>query len=185
MSAAIARPVQTLTSRVRRRYVGGMFQMMGRALQAMTEVDGDICRETRELPSGFLFEMRVMPCGPGMVMEHTGYGRLRFLGAKATRPINLSIQFKHIVHAFRVVSFQEKTAVAFANERMLVDGDIGHAVRMTRVLNRLETFILPRFLAVRAVKHYPTELGLTEKSRGAARIYLRVATNLVGKASLQ
>ncbi len=177
------RPFQTLKLRVRRTYVGLMLQVMGRALQAMTEVDGDVCRETRELPPGFLFEMRVMPSGPGMVVEHTGHGRLRFLGATAPRPINLSIQFKHMVHAFRVVSFQEKTAVAFANERMLVDGDIGYAVRMTRVLNRLETFILPEFLAARAVKQYPADLRMSEKAQGAARIYLRVITNLAGKAS--
>lgn len=174
------RPFQTLTLRARRFYVGAMFQVMGRALQAMTEVDGEACRETRQLPPGFLFEMRVLPSGPVMVVEHTKDGRLRFLGTDAPRPINLSIQFKHMVHAFRVVSFQEKTAIAFANERMLVDGDIAYAVRMTRVLNRLETFILPRFLAVRAVKQYPRSLGFVEKTAGAARIYLRVLRNLIG-----
>lgn len=179
------RPFQALQLRARRTYVGLMFQVMGRSLQAMTEVDGDVCRETRELPPGFLFEMRVLPSGPGLIMEHTEHGHLRFLGNAAPRPVNLSIQFKHMVHAFRVVSFQEKTAVAFANERMLVDGDIGYAVRMTRVLNRLETFILPEFLAARAVKQYPADLRLTEKARGATRIYLRVVTNLVGKVSPQ
>lgn len=165
----------------RRIYVGMMFQIMGHALQAMTEVDGDACRETRELPPGFLFEMRVMPSGPGMVAEHTGHGRLRFLGSTATRPVSLSIQFKHMVHAFRVVSFQEKTAIAFANERMLVDGDIAYAVRMTRVLNHLETFILPKFLAARAIKEYPADLRLAEKTRRAATIYLRILTNLFSK----
>ncbi|MGM0952504.1 MAG: hypothetical protein ACQEW7_05950 [Pseudomonadota bacterium] len=180
-----ARPFQALQLRARRTYVGLMFQVMGRALQAMTEVDGDVCRDTRELPPGFLFEMRVLPSGPGLIMEHTEHGHLRFLGNAAPRPVNLSIQFKHMVHAFRVVSFQEKTAVAFANERMLVDGDIGYAVRMTRVLNRLETFILPEFLAARAVKQYPADLRLAEKAQGAARIYLRVVTNLFAKASPQ
>lgn len=177
------RPIQSLKLQSRRLYVGLMFQVMGRALQAMTDVDGDARRDTRALPPGFLFEMRVLPSGPAMVVKHTGQGRLRFLGAGAPRPVDLSIQFKHMVHAFRVVSFQEQTAVAFANDRMLVHGDIGHAVRMTRVLNRLQTFILPKFLAVRAVKQYPASLGLSEKAAGAGRIYLKLASQLVGKAS--
>ena len=178
------RPLQTLKRGVRRAYVQVMLQVMGRALQAMTEVDGDACRETRELPPGFRFEMRVLPAGPSMVVEHTGHGRLCFLGTRAPGTVDLSIQFKHMVHAFRVVAFQEKTAAAFAHERMLVDGDIGYAVRMTRVLNRLEAFILPRFLAARAIKQYPTDLHLSEKIRGATRIYYRVVMNLLaGKAS--
>jgi hypothetical protein len=93
--------------------------------------------------------------------------------------VDLSIQFKHIAHAFLVLSFQEKTSVAFANDRMLVDGDISYAVRMTRVLNRLESFILPKLIAQRAVKEYPSDLHLPKKLISAARIYLKVATNFV------
>ncbi len=69
--------------------------------------------------------------------------------------------------------------MAFANDRMLVDGDISYAVRMTRVLNRLESFILPKMVAERAVKEYPSDLHLPEKLISAARIYLKVATNFV------
>jgi hypothetical protein len=78
-----------------------------------------------------------------------------------------------------VLSFQEKTSVAFANDRMLVNGDISYAVRMTRILNRLEVFILPRLVASRAVKEYPKDLHLPEKVLSAARIYLKVANQFV------
>nr|MCS5560079.1 hypothetical protein [Marinobacter nauticus] len=104
---------------------------------------------------------------------------LLFHGDEAPRPVDLSIQFKHIAHAFLVLSFQEKTSVAFANDRMLVDGDVSYAVRMTRVLNRLESFILPRLIAERAVKEYPATIKLPEKLISAARIYLKVATQFV------
>lgn len=123
--------------------------------------------------------MMVMPDGSKLIVEHTGQGRFRYLGDNAPRPVDLSIQFKHIAHAFLVLSFQEKTSVAFANDRMLVDGDISYAVRMTRVLNRLESFILPKLIAQRAVKEYPSDLHLPKKLISAARIYLKVATNFV------
>ncbi|MBN7769311.1 hypothetical protein KUV44_02480 [Marinobacter daepoensis] len=175
----IAKRLQPMASHARRSYVELMFQVMGRALQAISEVDETTRTETRELPEGFLFEMQVMPNGPKLIVEHTGDGRLHFHGDQAPRPVDLSIQFKHIAHAFLVLSFQEKTSVAFANDRMLVDGDISYAVRMTRVLNRLESFILPKLVAERAVKEYPANLKLPEKLINAARIYLKVASNFV------
>ncbi|MBZ2169976.1 hypothetical protein [Marinobacter sp. F4216] len=175
----LTKRIQPMIFQARRLYVEVMFQVMGRALQAVSEVDKTVNKEAAALPDGFLFEMMVMPDGARLIVEHTGLGRFKYHGDSAPRPVDLSIQFKHIAHAFLVLSFQEKTSVAFANDRMLVDGDISYAVRMTRVLNRLESFILPKLIAERAVKEYPADLGLPEKLISAARIYLKVATNFV------
>ncbi|MGF2685878.1 hypothetical protein ACQUWM_05210 [Marinobacter sp. DUT-3] len=175
----LAKRIQPMVFQARRLYVELMFQVMGRALQAVSEVDAQVQQEARVLPEGFLFEMMVMPSGSSLIVEHTGNGRFHYHGTSAPRPVDLSIQFKHIAHAFMVLSFQEKTSVAFANDRMLVDGDISYAIRMTRVLNRLEAFILPKLVAKRAVKEYPANLHLPEKLISAARIYLKVATHFV------
>ncbi|WP_148862496.1 hypothetical protein [Marinobacter fonticola] len=178
----IAKRLKPVALQARRLYVELMFQVMGRALQGISEVDKTAQNEARELPDGFLFEMMVRPNGPGLIVEHTGSGHFRYLGSEAPRPVDLSIQFKHIAHAYLVVSFQEKTSVAFAYDRMLVDGDISYAIRMTRILNRLETFILPKLVAERAVKEYPSNLKLPEKVLSAARIYLKVATHFFDTA---
>ncbi|HKK56663.1 hypothetical protein [Marinobacter sp.] len=177
-----AKRIQPMVFQARRLYVELMFQVMGRALQAVSEIDPTVQAESRALPTGFLFEMMVMPDGSRLIVEHTGNGRLHYHGDSAPRPIDLSIRFKHVAHAFLVLSFQEKTSVAFANDRMLVDGEISYAVRMTRILNRLETFILPKLVAKRAVKEYPDSLHLPEKLISAARIYLKVATNFIETA---
>lgn len=175
----INRLITPIALQARGLYVELMFQVMGRALQAVSEVDRDVRSEVSALPEGFLFEMMVMPDGSRFIVEHIGNGHLHYHGDNASRPVDLSIQFKHVAHAFLVLSFQEKTSVAFANDRMLVDGDISYAVRMTRVLNRLEAFILPRLIAKRAVKEYPANLNLPEKVLSAARIYLKVANHFV------
>ncbi|TBW54626.1 hypothetical protein EZI54_13275 [Marinobacter halodurans] len=178
----LAKPLRPMALQARRLYVELMFQVMGRALQGISEVDQVARDEARELPEGFLFEMMVRPRGPSLVVEHTGEGRFHYHGDNPPRPVDLSIQFKHIAHAFLVVSFQEKTSVAFAHDRMLVDGDIGYALRMTRILNRLEAFILPKLVASRAVKEYPANLKLPQKVLSAARIYLKVATQFFDTA---
>ncbi len=180
----LARRIKPLALQARRQYVQLMLQVVGRSLEAISEIDESVRKETDTLPDGLLFEMTVMPHGPGLVVEKLPGGRLRYRGEKTGERPQLSIRFKHIAHAFLVLSFQEKTAEAFANDRMLVDGDIGYALKMTRVLNRLESFILPKLLAKRAVKEYPANLGLPEKLLQGARIYLRATTNLLATVKL-
>jgi hypothetical protein len=165
--------------RARRHYVQAMFRFMGHALEAISQVDRKVMEDARLLPDGLVFQMMVLPSGPGLVLEHTGGGRLRYLGADYNGKVGLSIRFKHMAHAFLVLSFQEKTTEAFANDRMVVDGDISLAVRMTRILNRMESIILPRLIARRAVKEYPDDLGLLQKVPGAIGVYRRVATSMI------
>ena len=62
-----------------------------------------------------------------------------------------------------VFSFQESTAQAFANDRMIADGDVSAAIRLVRCLNKMESLILPKLVASLAVKEYPTELTLKRK----------------------
>lgn len=178
----LAKRMQPMASQARRLYVELMFQVMGRALQAVSEIDPEVQKEASALPEGFLFEMMVMPAGARLVVEHIGEGRFRYHGSSAPRPADVCIGFKHIAHAFLVLSFQEKTSVAFAHDRMLVNGDVSYAVLMTRILNRLESSILPKVIAKRAVKEYPENLHLPEKLINGVQIYLKVATHFVKTA---
>ena len=59
----LAKRIQPMVFQARRLYVEVMFQVMGRALQAVSEVDEQVQNEARALPDGFLFEMMVMPDG--------------------------------------------------------------------------------------------------------------------------
>jgi predicted alpha/beta-hydrolase family hydrolase len=95
---------------------------------------------------------------------------------------DLSVKFKHLSHAFLVLSFQEGTARAFANDRMVADGEVSHAIRMVRCLDRMEAIILPKMVAKMAVKRYPEHLSLNEKVNKAARIYGLVAKNFLNRS---
>ena len=179
MLPSLPKRVKPIVHQARRLYVQLMMQVVGRSLQAISEMDQAVREEIASLPDDFLFEMTVMPNGPALVVSKEIAGSLRYVGEHSVRTPDLSIKFKHLAHAFLVLSFQEKTSEAFANDRMLVDGDLGHALRMTRVLNHLESYILPKLLAQRAVKEYPTDLKLPNKLIQGARIYLKVANSLI------
>lgn len=181
MASMLRSKMRPLAQQGRRLYVQSMMQVVGRSLQAISQIDQNVKDEAAALPEGFLFEMTVIPKGPALVVTRHIDGTLLYQGDKPARPPDLSIRFKHVAHAFLVLSFQEKTSQAFANDRMLVDGDLGHALRITRILNQLEAYILPKLLAERAVKNYPCDLKLPHKLIQGARIYLKVAGSLINR----
>lgn len=160
-----------------RMYVNLMMGVVGRALVSASQSDEAVRREVSALPAGYIFQMMVMPSGPAFSTEVQADGTLRLLKGFQGKP-DLAVRFKHMSHAFLVLSFQEGTARAFANDRIYVDGDVSHAIRMVRCLSRMEALILPRIIAERAVKRYPA-ITLGEKTGLAARIYARVVLNFV------
>jgi len=155
-------------------YVKLMMDVIGRGLVMASQVDDEIKQEVAKFPANFILSMKVFPHGPAFIAQVTDQHQLVLLNDTEQKP-DLTITFKHLSHAFLVFSFQESTAQAFANDRMIADGDLSYAIRLVRCLNKMESLILPKLLAELAVKQYPHELSLIEKLTGAANIYLKVA----------
>jgi hypothetical protein len=70
--------------------------------------------------------------------------------------VDLDLQIKNTAAAILLFTFQESTAVSFARQRILVDGDLGPAMTVVRILDRVEILLLPRRIARLAVKRLPT-----------------------------
>lgn len=158
-------------------YVALMMGVIGRGLVSLSQVDDEVRRELAAFPAGYTICMTVMHGGPSFAVEVQGDGTLRLL-KDVTGRATLNAVFKHVTHAFLVFSFQEGTARAFANDRLYVDGNISHAIRLVRCLNRMETIILPRFVAERAIKRYP-HIRLGDKLSLATRTYGQLVANLI------
>ncbi len=157
-------------------YVSLMMGVIGRGLVAASQTDPEIRRELSAFPAGYRIRMQVFPNGVQFCAEIQADGTLKLIESDGRRA-TLGIFFKHIEHAFLVCSFQEGTAQAFANDRIFVDGELAHAVRLLRCLNRMEVLVLPKQIAERAVKRYPF-IAITEKLPLAGRIYGRLLANL-------
>jgi hypothetical protein len=159
-------------------YVRVMMWLIGRLLQAASAVDPVIRREVAVLPADFTFAMRTHSGLSGFALARDG----RRLATRRSRPDEsptLLFEFKHVTHAFLVLSFVEGTAQSFANDRMSLGGDAALAMKIVRCLDRLEVVVLPRFIAERGVKHYP-DIGLATKLGLALRIYRRFLMDLFG-----
>ena len=156
------------------KYVQLMMDVIGRGLVMASLVDDEIKQEVSKFPANFILSMKVFPNGPAFIAQVTEDHKLKLLSSTEKKP-DLTITFKHLSHAYLVFSFQESTAQAFANDRMVADGDLSYAIRLVRCLNKMESLILPKLVAELAVKEYPSNLTLKEKLAGAANIYLKVA----------
>ena len=155
-----------------------MMWLVGRLLQAASAVDPVIRAEVAALPADFTFAMRIQSGLAGVSMRRDGQ-RLATRKSLPGESLSLVFEFKHLTHAFLVLGFVEGTAKAFANDRMTLSGDAALAMKIVRCLNRMEAVVLPKFVAVRAVKRYP-QIGLGTKLGLALKIYGRFLIDLFG-----
>lgn len=174
--------MSSLRHRLKRMYVVVMMRIVGWGLRAMSRVDPVVRAEAAGFPDGIVIAMTNLPDGPGMVLEKTPEGRLRYLGGGLPDRLDLAIRFKHLDYAFRVFAFIESTPTAFARDRMVVDGDLASGIRLVRCMYRLEALLMPRFIAARGMKRYPADLGLGEKLGMNLKIYGRIALDLVTRS---
>ena len=161
-----------IRSTLTRTYVATMMRIVGRGLAIASRVDGEIANEVSHLPAATTIAMRIYPNGPCCLLQRTHTG-LSYLGVRDSCTADVEIIFKHLQHAWLLYTFQENTPIAFARNRIVVDGEIAHAVAFNRCLNRLLSLILPRLIAARAVKRYPA-IPLRDKLRLTVSIYLRI-----------
>ncbi len=162
----------SIQSTLKRAYVATMMRIVGRGLAIASRVDSEIKHELSHLPVEMTIAMRVYPNGPCCFLQRT-HDDLSYLGVRDAGAADMDIIFKHLQHAWLLYTFQENTPVAFARNRIVLDGEIAHAIVFNRCLARLLSLILPRVIAKRAVKRYP-DIALGNKLLLATSIYLRL-----------
>lgn len=159
--------------RAQRAYVAAMFRVMGKLLQAASVADPVVAREVEGFPEGLRIGLSVVGDPVGLRLRKQGR---RLAQDVAGGACDLEIVFKHVAHAFGVLAFQESTAVAFANGRMIQRGDTALAMRLTRCLDRMQAVALPRAVAARALKQ-PPDLSGREKLGAALATYARLVSD--------
>jgi len=161
-----------IQSTLKRAYVALMMRVVGRGLAIASRVDSEIANELSSLPAGVTIAMRVYPNGPCCLLQKAD-DALSYLGVSHSVAADVEIIFKHLQHAWLLFTFQENTPIAFAHNRIVLDGEIAYALAFNRCLARLLVLILPRLIAELAVKRYPT-IALRDKARLATTIYFRL-----------
>jgi len=159
--------------RLKNVYLSCLLWFFGRAVQAAARADNGVKSEFAAMPDNFTFCLGAFPSGPYMVVGKDGRGRVRHLGsAIADRPVHLQLMFKSTALLFRVFALQESTFAANARNRLYVHGDVPQACAVVRIMDMVQVFLLPKFLAKRAVKRYPA-WSLKRRTLVRAQVYIR------------
>jgi hypothetical protein len=130
--------------------------VLGRSLQSISKHDRVIQQEVRTWPENLTLMMRILPQGGQMSVRRTPDGRLVYLGTRGNEDkAEIVISIKNTEAAFQMLTGQLGTDVAYARHCIAARGDISLTVSVTRVLNRVETYLFPAFLARRLMKRLP------------------------------
>ena len=138
-------------------YLSILFRIVGKALQAATRIDKELAEEIALLPENFSFSLEAGTRRLSLFMQKDTEGILRYRGSLEKHPEatpDLRMMIKNIEAAILLFTFQERTVDAAARDRMVIDGNIPDGCTIVRILNRVEIYLLPAFLAKKAVRRY-------------------------------
>jgi hypothetical protein len=110
-------------ARLKRLYVAVMMRIVGWGLRAMSRVDPVVRAEAAGFPDGMVIEMTTLPDGPGMVLQKSPEGHLRYLGGRAHKaPTCRSASSTWSSRSGCSRSSRARRRPSLA-DRMIVDGD--------------------------------------------------------------
>ena len=164
---------------IKKIYVAVMLWIVGRAIQAAYRVDKEVKEEFDRLSDDFMMHLHVLPSGPGMIVGKDKKGSVKYMGWNpAGKKITLDMKVKNIEAAILMFTFQESTCVASANNRLAVSGAVPDTLAFIRILNIVETYLLPKLITSLAVKRYPkwSQMSPVRKHIGRIIIYVRTFT---------
>lgn len=140
-----------------------------RGLRACHRLDPEVRRELEELPPDLVVELGVAGCDCGIRIARLR-GRLVRQRKLPFSRHRLQIFFKNLPAALRLVGGSQRMEDAFCQNTLLVCGQIGWAVALSRCLVRVEDHLLPGFLK--------GSLILPEKAAPSWRIVLAALTGI-------
>ena len=133
-----------------------MLFALGRAMQSLSHNDPLIQNEVRTWPENFSLVLGVPPKGNQMSVRSVGNGRLRSMGKQINpEDAEVSIQVKSVHSGFRMLTGQLGPDAAYAQHAMSAKGDLSYTVSVVRVLDIVEAYLFPSFIAKNLMKSLP------------------------------
>ena len=115
-----------------------------RAIAELAEKDSEIGAEFADLPENFKVNIGILPYGTYIGVIKTADG-LKVKKNGFANP-NLSVSFKSVPSAKKVMLAQQNLAQSYARHALIVGGDIAIAMGLVRAINKVECYLFPRFM---------------------------------------
>lgn len=146
--------------------------ILGRSIQYASKYENFIRNEAASWPDNFTFMMKVLPNYGTMAVRKTKNNQIKNLGSRFPEAdCDVVIYFKTLDGAFTTFTAQAGTDISYAQHRMKARGDLTYSMSVIRVLDRIETYLFPSFLAKRILKRVPS-ISFSKKQLMRFKIYL-------------
>jgi hypothetical protein len=138
--------LETLVTRV-------FFFFIGMGMQTAYRIDPDVKKEVDSWPETFSFCMSVVG-GPSMLMLKKE-GSFQYLGEKEVFYADVEMCWKNITFAYLVMTGRISVPNAVYHNRQFVRGSLRYTMSIIRIMNVVQTLLLPNFIARFYIKEVP------------------------------
>jgi hypothetical protein len=126
---------------------------IGMGMQTAYRIDPDVKKEVDSWPETFSFRMAVVG-GPSMLMLKKA-GSFQYLGEKEVFYCDVEMLFKNIEFAYLTMTGRISVPNAVYHNRQFVRGSLLYMMSVIRVMNVVQTLLLPNFIARFYIKEVP------------------------------
>lgn len=142
-----------IMTRIKHALCATVLTVLGSAFEVVGRHVPELGKEIKSWEEGRRFTMEVLPKGPGITLEKRG-DSIRYLGSGRQSP-HISLAFKNYDAALPVLFGLKGTHQAFAENRVLVYGDLGKTMEINRAVNIVIANLLPGIMLKRIFKRMP------------------------------
>jgi len=144
---------------IKRIYVKITFWFLGRIFTFLHKIDPEVEKYWQKIENAQTFGFFIEPSGPCLLIERVN--RKIKTSSKCIENADILFIFKTLNSAFEVFTAQKSTIRSYAENRILIKGDIGEVMWFMRIVDRVEFYLFPRFIAKKVIKKPPEMNFLT------------------------
>jgi hypothetical protein len=160
--------------------VSTALRALGATFELVSRYSPELRAELAHWDEGRTVCMGVLPAGPDMTIRHEG-GRIRFVGMTRREP-DVAMLFKNMESAVMTFTGQMGAHTASIEKRVVVHGNITHAMQAMRAMSIVQKFLLPGIILRRTSKNPPrfTRAELLIKARVLAMLTPQLLSTFTG-----
>jgi len=143
------------------------FFALARGCESASHFDKGLQEELKSWPESYTIMLKVAPNGHELWLQKQKDG-LKWI-SKQEKDADLIVLFKNLETAYQIITTQSNVHTAFAQNRIMVYGDVAQSMVLIRVLNIVQAYLFPPFLSKNVLKRVP-KFSIKEHL-GRARVY--------------
>ena len=133
--------------------VATALRALGATFELVSRYSPELGSELTHWDEGRTVCMGVLPAGPDMTFCHEA-GRVRYLGMHRQNP-DVALLFKNMESAVLTLTGQMGAHTASIQKRVVVHGNITHAMQAMRAMAIVQKFLLPGLILAKTCKNPP------------------------------